>query len=187
MEPILVVSSILLWIVVLFNLLLTLVIIRRLNFSTHQINNRVQSESLVGQKAPDFTAEFLSGEKASFDHFRGHTVVFLFISPNCAPCIENLPHYHKLSLEAAARGIKFFLVSNGSKEQTQNLVNAHKIDLPILVTISPENPFMRDYKITGTPAFLLVDKEGTVQMDGYPNPQFGFWKRHLNSWGGVRG
>ncbi len=77
METSLVVNSILLWVVVLFNLLLTLALVRRLN-ADRRSEHTMGLEA--GQPTPDFTAQTLSGEAATRSTYIGRKVAFVFIS-----------------------------------------------------------------------------------------------------------
>ena len=181
MEPILIVSSALLWMVVLFNLFLTFALVRRINTSVHDHSSPL-NESLVGQKAPDFKAETLSGKEVTQNNYRGRKVAFLFIGPDCPPCIENLPDYHALIPKATSAGVELVLVSIGDKDRTQNFVKQHNIRLPVLVAPLSENSFMSDYKVFGTPAFIFVDENGIIQFDGYPGKQSEPWKKLTGTW-----
>ena len=96
MEPILVVSSILLWLMVLFNLLLTVALIRRAaakqpGFATENVPTLE-----IGSQAPDFTAETLDGEAMTLDDYAGKSIALIFVSPTCKPCLNKLPELHEL-------------------------------------------------------------------------------------------
>src|SRR5258706_10943407 len=113
MEQFLVGSSMLLWVVVLCNLLLTLALIRK-------VNSGAVDQTKVGLKegeiAPDFMAETLSGEKVTLAMYAQREVVFIFIAPTCRPCLEALPRYNALGMKAAQSGVEIVLVSRGEKE-----------------------------------------------------------------------
>lgn len=74
MSQVIAISSVLLWAVVVFNLLLTFALIRQRTTGT------TKSDILkAGQPAPDFSAETLLGETVTLSDYAGQEVAFLFI------------------------------------------------------------------------------------------------------------
>jgi peroxiredoxin len=177
MDEIFVVILVLLWVLVIANLLLTLVIIRKLSPNQHK------TETLVkGQDAPNFTAETLTGEKTSLADYAGRNTAFLFVSPGCAPCREAIPLYNVLGPKATEAGVDLVLVSIADAPATKALVEEMNIRLPVLVAPRGFNPFAADYKATGTPSYCLVDSEGKVLGSGHPSLEHGDWKKMVFSW-----
>lgn len=181
METILVVSSVLLWVVVLINLLLTLALVRRSN-NISAVSPNLLKESLAGQPAPHFTAETLAGEQVTLDHFHNRAVALVFVSPSCGPCIDNLPNYKELGAKAIQSGVKFILVSTAEMEETRAFVKKHNIDLPVLIAPAKHNSFMEDYHVNGTPGFSYINEIGMIEADGYPTVGFEHWKELVASW-----
>lgn len=182
MESIFVVSSILLWVVVLFNLLMTLVLVRRTNKINVSSSSLDLKESLAGKPAPNFTAKTLKGDQVQLTHFYGEAVALVFISPTCGPCIDNLTNYKELGDKAMQAGDKFILVSTAGTEETRAFVKNHAIDLPVLVAPPEHNSFMEDYHVNGTPGFSYVNEQGIIKADGYPTLGFEPWKEIVASW-----
>ena len=73
MDTILLVSSWLLWVIVLINFFLTLALIRRINMKP---GDHLESfETLeIGQKAPDFVGESLTGEQVKLADYAGRAL-----------------------------------------------------------------------------------------------------------------
>lgn len=161
MESILVVSSFLLWVLVLLNLLLTLGLARRMRAAFPKI------EFLkVGQAAPDFTAQTLEGETVTLSTYAQRAIAFVFISPDCKPCLDELPRLEGLRPKARQFGAELVLVSDANAAKTQSFVEEHRLDLPILIAPRENNPFFVDYKAMGIPFYCLVDAQGKVQATG---------------------
>lgn len=120
METILVVSSILLWLVVLLNLLLTFGLVRRFNAAPRPVTMPHQIGLQVGELAPDFTAPTVHGEIVTLSTYIGRKVVFVFISAHCVPCHEVLPDLQQLGLKAARAGVELVLVSSDEMEETHS-------------------------------------------------------------------
>ena len=182
MQTILVVSSILLWLVVLLNLLLTFGLVRRLN--ADQANGASASTMglKAGETAPDFTAQTLSGETVTLSSYAGRNVAFVFISTHCTPCHEILPSLALLAPRAARAGVELVLVSSDEMEETHTFVEKEHISLPVLVAPIKNNAFMEDYKSMSTPSYCFIDGQSRVQSSGYPSLEWGGWKALADSW-----
>lgn len=178
MEQILIVSSVLLWVVVLLNLLLTLALVRRLN-----VNPGEKLETLaIGQPAPDFAAETLRGETVTRATYAQRTVAFVFISPNCGHCRTVIPPLEALYPKARQSGVELVLVSDTDIAATQAYVHELAISLPILVAPRTSNPFLNTYKVGGVPFYYVVDAAGIVRSAGFPSDQN--WRTITDSWAG---
>ena len=175
-EPITITNLVLLWIAVLFNLLLSLALIRQRQHAT-----RVGGLK-VGDRAPNFTAKTLQGEAVSLASYASRTVAFIFVSPNCGPCREALPRYEALHSKAKRSGAELVLVSIADLADTETFVNDFQISLPVLVAPSESNSFMSEYKATGTPFFCLVGPDGKIQSSGLTGPETGEWQTLIRNW-----
>lgn len=180
MDAVFIFSFIALWIVVLFNLLLTLALIRRQNnVSASQADRGLKK----GEVAPDFKATTLDGNTATLDTFigEGRSAAFLMIGPTCGPCREDLPRYEALYPKAVRAGVNLVLVSNGEVEETQELAREFNLTIPTLLAKPTQSTFWADYKIRGTPSYCLINSTGKVESSGHPNFNGGDWKRFVDS------
>lgn len=182
METILVVSSILLWLVVLLNLLLTFGLVRRFNAEHRIVTTPHQVGLKIGELAPNFTAPTLRGEMVTLSTYAGRKVVFVFISAHCDPCHEILPDLQSLGPKAARAGVEFVLVSSNDMEETRTLVEKEHIRLPVLVAPRSTTSFFEDYKATEVPSYCLVNEQGSIQSSGHPYQGWEAWKTLTNSW-----
>jgi len=179
MEPILVVSSILLWVALLFNLLLTLALVRRVNRLPGMLDLDNIPTLEVGTPAPDFAAETLNGQRVTLATYARQAVAFVFTSPNCPGCVERIPELEALGPQARRHGVELVLVNAAGEAETQALVEEHQIKLPVLVAPRDSSPFAQDYKAIVTPFYCLVDEEGKVQSTGL----FGVeWEEVTRQW-----
>lgn len=172
------VSSVLLWFVVLANLLLTLALVRRIN-STSGSESGIETGPPVGEKAPDFTATTLTGETVTLADYVGRATIFLFIAPHCQPCHELLK---TLSLQARAVSSEPVLVCNAFSEEAEALVRELNIHLPLLLAPRSENPLFETYQISATPSYCSLDEQGVVQAKGIPGPYERHWQKRMESW-----
>lgn len=172
MESISLVNTIMLWSVVLFNLLLTLGLIRR---ATSKAPRPISGLD-AGLSAPNFTAETLAGEHITLANYSGKRVAFLFVGTHCGPCREAIPQYESLRDKANEVETELVLVSIDNIESTEELVRDLNIKLPVIVAPRLQNPFADDYKIAGTPSYCMIDNQGKVHSSGYPKVNDGDWK-----------
>jgi peroxiredoxin len=161
METALVISSVLLWIVVFFNLLLTLAAVRRINRFLPEV-----SFLEVGSKAPDFTAERLNGEKITLATFTQRKAALVFIAPTCSSCIQKLPDWEALGPRARQNGVELVLVSLARATETKAFVEEHSIQLPVIFMPADEEVFVSNYKVMGTPQYCVIDEQGKILAEG---------------------
>lgn len=189
MEQLFIFNSVALWVVVLFNLLLTLSIITKVS---HR-NSKTVSTPLMpphgperGEPAPPFTAETLSGEEVSLDDFLGHTTLFIVFGPDCGDCVVSLPMYQKLGDATRRFGVRVFLVSDSNANLTRDVVEAADIFLPVLVAPRGTNTFIKDYNFLSVPGFCLIDENGVVTTSGHPHTWNLEWRSLLETWLGEK-
>lgn len=173
METALVVSSVVLWLVVLANVFLTLALIRRLNRTGQPV---VETGLKAGTTAPDFTAQTLQGVTKTLADYMGWAVVLIFVSPSCQPCRESLPMLQKAAVGARVGGVEFVLVSGGTLEETRAWDEEVDVQLPLLVATQAQNPFFQDYHITSTPTFCLLGSDGKVHGSNIVGQNLDGWK-----------
>jgi peroxiredoxin len=182
MQPLLVTNSVLLWIVVLLNLLLTIALIRRF----HQISAFADMDVGLkkGSRAPDFQAETLTGETVTLADYARKAVSFIFISPHCGPCLEKIPTLNALASKAKQAGVDILLVNtDGDKAETAAFVEKHNVTLPVLIASSESNSFASDYKAAATPSYCVLNQNGHVEAAGMFGP--GWEKELMQTWATV--
>jgi len=176
MNELLLINSVLLWVTVLFNLMLTLALIRRLN----SLPQTGMPETLrIGQTAPDFTAETLRGETTVLADYAGRAVAFVFVSAHCSPCKEEMPRLEVLCPQARSAGVELVLVSDTDVTQTLAMVKQFYLTLPVLAAPRLTNDFLTDYKVGGTPFYCWVDAEGKVVATGFLDQA---WRQITEQW-----
>lgn len=184
METVLIVSSVLLWLIVLCNILLTLALIRRVN--ANNANQQVPDVGGLAQEseAPDFHAEMLTGQQvdlATYTHSEQSTLL-LFISTHCDPCHKVLTMLKELGPGAFPPGVRPVVVSGDEHEPSEALVEELQLPWPVLIAPRATNSFFTDYNISATPSYCLFDAEGKVQSSGIASIQREAWKALIHSW-----
>ncbi len=178
MDIVVVINLAALWIFVSLNFLLTIALIRRSN--NHHASRPPNIDDIPkltpGESAPVFKARTLEGEFLSREDCLGKSVIFVFISPTCRPCIDELPRLKTLGSELAQEGVEMILVNtSGNHAETMKFIEKHNISLPILIT-SHDGDFMKDYKVAGTPFYCMIDASGHVKDSGFLVPG---WEKNV--------
>ena len=177
MQPVLVISLVLLWLIVLFNLLLTFGLIRRIN--TRPGIQPVETLE-IGEPAPPFTAETLAGKTVTLAQFTGKRLALVFMSPNCGPCREKLPELQALTSKLAGEGIVFALLFREAAEGIRPFAAKHNLTMPIWL-VPPPNPLWQDYKVVGTPSYCVIEANHEVALTGFFGSE---WKTYVQQWSG---
>ena len=113
--------------------------------------------------APDFTLKTIEGQEITLSGLRGKVVLLDFWATWCGPCRESIPHLTQLYKNYQDKGFELIgmnLDKSGEVEMVRRFVKSMDIPYPIIMT--PED-VARNYKITGLPTTVLIDKEGKVR------------------------
>ena len=98
----------------------------------------------IGNLAPDFSTDLLSGETFTLSDHRGQVVIINFWGTTCAPCVAELPYYEQLKVaypdveilaihnRAGAKKAKDFLADKGWDHLDFALDSKQKGLLPLL-------------------------------------------------------
>ena len=111
METILLISSLVLWVVVLFLAFLLLGTLRAMGLLSWRLEQleattpkRLNRDGLkVGKKAPDFTLPGAAGGEVSLHDFAGRKVLLVFTQAGCSHCNSIVPELNRSSAAATLR------------------------------------------------------------------------------------
>ena len=165
-----------LWAVSLFSLILSLALARKLSPGSSRGGLK------KGSKAPAFSAVTVDGEERSLVDYEGKKALFIFISPHCGSCRQQMPQYEYLFPKARRLGVELVLVSIAGLDETRSYIEETNTHIPVLVAPFESNNFVRDYNAMGTPFFLLVDENGKVGPSGFPIKEQDEWKALVETW-----
>lgn len=169
-------SQIALWVVVLANLLITLALVRRMNTRRPPVRPGLS----VGVAAPPLLGETLEGKPVSGEAFGARTA-FVFVAPNCQPCVESLPEYLRLAGLSELSPPRLVVVSSGDAEATRRMPGAS--DASSKIVLAPKSAYdaFDQYKASSTPHFTLVE-DGRVAVVGAPYMSDSGWATLVSSW-----
>src|SRR5438105_1250007 len=126
----LVVSSIGLWVLLVLNFLLVLALVQRQN-TIISATVKSSANALLGQPAPTFTAQTVSGEQITLSNFASRKLAMVFVSPTCGPCRDELPLIQSLHSNIQLAGMDLVLVSNADLVNSQSMVKEFELTMPI--------------------------------------------------------
>ena len=113
--------------------------------------------------APDFTAEFLNGEKFTLSDQVGKKVVILnFFATSCGPCMEEMPelvHYFEKHKDDP-----FLMIGIDADEPegaVRDFVSAYGVAYPVSVDRGGE--MQRAFSVRSLPTTVLIGADGLVQ------------------------
>ena len=169
----LVVGVVLLCVLCLFDLLLTLGVIRRLREHENRLEgspaagplDNVASSLAPGARPGPFAATATNGDLVTSDAPADGTVV-AFMSPHCKPCVSNLPSFIEAAATLRADGRRVVAVLMGEDVEARPL--AARLEPVAQVVVEPfDGPLATAFKVTALPATFVLKGDGTVAATSY--------------------
>lgn len=121
------------------------------------------SQSGQGERAQDFSASNLKGEKIVLSQLKGKIVVLNFWYTSCVPCIREMPGLNKLVEEYKGKDVVFIAIALDKREAIIKFMEKH----PFNYAIIPEGQVISDkYKVSGYPLNMIVDHNGNIIYRG---------------------
>jgi methylamine dehydrogenase accessory protein MauD len=172
------ISSIALWLVVLFLGFLLLGALRALGILRWQLEqlqattpSRMGRDGLrVGKKAPAFSLPSTNDKVIALADFAGRKVLLVFTQSGCSPCKAIVPELNRL----AQRGThQLLVVNNAAPDKTRAWASEVGARFPVL---AQENyAVSKRFQVFATPFAFLIDEKGIITSKGLAGS-----KQHLN-------
>ena len=155
----------------LLNLLFTVGVIRRLRehtklLSTSSGAGEAGVMAAAGERVGDFSAATADGVPVSRKSFAAPTLVGFF-SPRCPACVDRLPKFVAAAGRLAGRESQVLAVVVGGDEAEDANLRAELSPVATVLTDVDQGQIVRAYRVTGFPAFAVVDADGLVLDSGY--------------------
>jgi len=165
MITILLISSVVVWLVVLLMAFLLLGTLRsqallRWRLEQLEATTPKHREGLKrGKKAPDFTLPSAAGPEVALHDFAGRKVLLVFTQAGCSPCAAIIPELNRLGA-----GVQVLAVNNGDAEATRKWAAEAKAGFPVLV--QEGFSVAKRYQVFATPFAFLIDEQGVIRSKG---------------------
>ena len=126
----------------------------------------------AGGIAADFTYPDVKGHDVSLSDFRGKVVLIDVWATWCGPCKQEIPYLKKMEEEMKETDVVFLGVSVDEARNRQkwlDFIEKEKLG-GIQVFASGWSKITKDYRITGIPRFIVIDRKGNVVSFDAPRP-----------------
>lgn len=118
----------------------------------------------IGNQAPDFTLQTLTGKSIRLSDYRGKKVILNFWATWCPPCKAEVPDFVKFYAEARTDNVEIVAVNitadEKSKADVAEFVKAYSITYPVL--LDEQGVVAKRYAISAIPTTYLLDTKGRV-------------------------
>jgi len=118
----------------------------------------------VGDKAPDFTMEFLDGSKHKLSDYKGKVVMLQFTASWCGVCIKEMPHIEN-EIWAIWKEEDLIVIGvdrDEPKEKAQLLKDKTKVTYPIALDPGADIFGRFADKKSGVTRNVIIDKKGKI-------------------------
>lgn len=117
----------------------------------------------VGQLAPDFTLQDLSGHAVTLSAYRGQKVVLIdFWATWCGPCRMAMPGLQELADKYHDHGLEILSVNQGEPaDHVRDFIQHEKYTFHVV--LDQNQAVGEQYGVQGIPTLVLVDKKGIVR------------------------
>lgn len=120
----------------------------------------------TGAPAPESSLTFFTDQKpTTISAFKGKVVLLEFWIKDCGHCIEDAPLLNALYNKYKGKNFKLLAVnSHDTKNMIDFFVKKHTIKYDVL---TGNKEIEKNYGVSGFPAMVLIDKNGTVVYSAY--------------------
>lgn len=127
----------------------------------------------IGNKAPDFQLETLTGDIARLSEFQGSRVMINFWATWCPPCRAEMPDMQQFHQDKDVVILAINLAdTEKSKDDIEKFADEYGITFPILLDEDLEVSNL--YAIQPIPTTFMVDSEGIIQYKAFGAMNYDF-------------
>jgi len=119
-------------------------------------------DSLVGCKAPDFSAKTMDGKSLSMSQLKGKVIVMNFWFNTCEPCVAEIPALDSLVASYSDTNVVFMAFSRDYAIAVNKFLEYHKFNYKM---VSGEYDVHAKYcPPAGYPTNMVIDKKGILRL-----------------------
>ncbi|MGI9469991.1 MAG: redoxin domain-containing protein [Rubripirellula sp.] len=122
----------------------------------------VGEHPLLGQPAPPFELESVTGEKVSLQSLADKVVVVDFWATWCTPCVASMPLMQEVTGNFKDKDVVFLAVNAGeTKEEVETFLSAQDWDVQVLLDLDGE--VADAFKADAIPQSIVIGKDGYIE------------------------
>jgi methylamine dehydrogenase accessory protein MauD len=115
---------------------------------------------------PDFTGREVMGRSISLRHYRGRSLVVMFLSGTCDPC-EQLMRVIRSTQRGLRLPYEFLAILEAPRSQAEEYIRRYRLKFPVI--LDEGGKLRLELGVERLPYALLVDPDGVVRMKGVTN------------------
>lgn len=165
-----IISSVALWVLVLFETTLLVLLLRALGelkqkgmFSPPDVSQL--TGLAVGVQVPAFVATRQNGDTFRLEDMRGQRCLLAFVSPDCSACSGAIKAIG--SVQQEEYDLAIVVVSSAEAQKNERYAREYAVQLPIWSI--PLSLAMEVYRIPGVPFVFVLDVNGVIRAKGSVN------------------
>jgi hypothetical protein len=146
------------------NLLLTLLVIRRLRRQgpTGMGGPMPVSGPPAGAQAPAFTGLAATGDEVSSQSLTGESSTLAFLSTDCHACASSVSHLRAYAVAAGLGPDRVIAVISGDREEGRQIIES--LDGIATVVLEPQlGPITEAFSVRNFPTFVMLDDQNRVE------------------------
>ncbi len=118
---------------------------------------------LLGEEAPTFDFETMTGEKFDYAAHKGKSVILLdFWATWCGPCRKGLPIVAEVAKQMSGKGVVAYAVNlQEGKEEVAAFLKDN--ELPISIGLDLEGKVATAFQVQAIPHTVIIGKDGLIQ------------------------
>jgi methylamine dehydrogenase accessory protein MauD len=163
------VSTIALWILVIFETGLLLLLLRSLGELRQNgllsSQDPQKSNLVVGERAPTFVTTDQNGTSVDSNAFQGKRCILAFVSPGCSACTGTITAIKTVMQDH--NDLVVLLIGGPNNHRNKDYLRSQNIQLPILKGASELTTDL--YHIHAYPSIFILDEEGLIRAKGVVN------------------
>jgi peroxiredoxin len=127
----------------------------------------VASGAEIGTKAPDFSLQDASGKAHTMREYAGRVVVLAFWAFKCPIVLSSDARLRAIQSKFGGAGVEILAVNSNNNESPLEIrKNAENLGLPYPVLIDEDGILAEKLRVTQTPTFYVIDRQGVVRYQG---------------------
>lgn len=138
---------------------------------------------LKGNPAPSFDYPNLKGKKIGTETLKGKVLYIDIWATWCGPCLMELPHLEKMQQDFKnQQDLVFLSISlDQDKAAWETMVKTKSMKgLQLIADLAWNSKIVSDYRISGIPRFIIIDKNGNIFNANAPRPSSDDIKKEIN-------